>query len=123
MRLSQRSEDNLRGVNQKLVDVVRRAIEITEIDFMVTEGLRTEERQRELYNKKLSKTMKSKHLVGRAVDLAPLVNGRVSWDWPAFYPMAKAMKQAASELGVKIVWGGDWKTFKDGPHFELEDGE
>lgn len=123
MALNERSKTNLLGVNQKLVQVVEKAYEITKIEFIVTEGLRTIMRQKQLFDKGLSKTMKSKHLVGRAVDLAPLVDGRVSWDWPAFYPMAEAMKQAAKELNVVIVWGGDWRTFKDGPHFELGENE
>lgn len=115
--------EKLVGVNEKLVSIVKKAQEITTQPFIVTEGLRSLERQKSLFDKGLSKTMKSKHLVGRAVDLAPLVDGRVSWDWPAFYPMAKAMKDAATALGITIIWGGDWKTFKDGPHFELGDNE
>lgn len=119
MKLSERSEKNLQGVSPLLVSVVRRAAEIADIDFIVTEGLRTKERQAQLVAKGASRTMQSKHLTGRAVDLAAVVDGEVRWDWPLYGKLAKAMKQAALELKVPIVWGGDWKSFKDGPHFEL----
>jgi peptidoglycan L-alanyl-D-glutamate endopeptidase CwlK len=64
--------------------------------------------------------MKSRHLTGHAIDFAPVVAGKVTWKWPAFHPIAAAFKQAAKELKVRIVWGGDWRTFKDGPHIELD---
>ena len=64
--------------------------------------------------------MNSYHLTGHAVDIAPIIDGKVSWDWDNFYPMAEAMKQAAEELDVKLNWGGDWVHFKDGPHFQIE---
>lgn len=114
--LSRRSKNNLKGVHSDLVKVVERAIEITEQDFTVLEGLRSKERQRTLVKEGKSKTMNSRHLTGHAVDLAPWP---ISWDWEYFYPIADAMKQAASELGVDLEWGGDWKSFPDGPHFQL----
>lgn len=118
-KLSQRSLNNLKGVDEDLVAVVKRAIEITEIDFGVTEGIRTLDRQEELFKKGLSKTMKSKHLIGRAVDLVAYVDGKVSWEKEYYYPIALAMERAAIELQVDIRWGGDFKNFFDGPHFEL----
>lgn len=118
-KLSQRSLNNLKGVDEDLVAVVKRAIEITEIDFGVTEGIRTLDRQEELFKKGLSKTMKSKHLIGRAVDVVAYVDGKVSWEKEDYYPIALAMERAAIELNVKIRWGGDFKSFFDGPHFEL----
>lgn len=117
--INERSEQKLVGVNEKLIKVARRASQISEVEFIVTEGVRSVERQKQLVAKGASKTMNSKHIVGRAIDLAPVIDGEVRWDWPPFYKIAKAMKQAASELGIVIVWGGDWRTFKDGPHFEL----
>lgn len=114
--LSLRSRQRLSGVNPLLVGVVKRAIEITKQDFSVTEGVRNINRQKELVNSGASKTMNSRHLTGHAVDLVPYP---VSWDWEYFYPIAEAMKQAAEELGVDIEWGGDWKSFPDGPHFQL----
>lgn len=117
--LSQRSLGKLKGVHLDLSRVVQRAIQITDTDFMVTEGLRSEKRQAELVKAGASKTMKSRHLTGHAVDLAAVVNGEVRWDWPLYAKLAKAMKQAAAELGVPLEWGGDWRTLKDGPHFQL----
>jgi len=117
--LGSKSLKALIGVDERLVSVVKRAIEITTVDFSVIEGLRTKKRQAELVAAGASKTMNSRHLTGHAVDLAPYVNGRIRWDWPLFYPIADAMKRAAQELCVPIRWGGDWMTFKDGPHFEL----
>lgn len=118
-KLSQRSLDKLKGVDKDLVAVVKRAIELTEVDFGVTEGIRTLDRQEELFKKGLSKTMKSKHLIGRAVDLVAYVDGKISWEKEHYYPIALAMERAAIELNVDIRWGGDFKRFFDGPHFEL----
>jgi len=115
-RLSQRSKQRLSGVHPDLVAVVKRAIEITEQDFAVTEGVRNIDRQRQLVAKGKSTTMNSRHLTGHAVDLVPFP---VSWDWEYFYPIADAMKEAAKELKVSLEWGGDWKSFPDGPHFQL----
>jgi peptidoglycan LD-endopeptidase CwlK len=114
--LGTRSRQRLSGVHPDLVAVVKRAIQITEQDFSVLEGIRNINRQRELFKAGKSTTMNSRHLTGHAVDLAPWP---ISWEWEGFYPIAEAMKQAAEELEVDIVWGGDWKSFPDGPHFEL----
>ena len=114
--LGLRSKQRLSGVHPDLVAVVKRAIEITEQDFSVIEGIRHIERQRQLVAKGKSTTMNSRHLTGHAVDLVPYP---VSWDWEYFYPIADAMKTAAKDLDVDLEWGGDWKTFKDGPHFQL----
>lgn len=118
-RLSTRSRTSLAGVHPDLVRVVERAIQITQVDFVVTEGLRTAARQRELVASGASQTNNSRHLTGHAIDVAALVNGEVRWDWPLYNKIAEAMKEAARELRVPITWGGDWKSFKDGPHFEL----
>lgn len=118
-KLGQKSLSNLKGVHPNLVNVVKRAIEITECDFTVTEGLRTKERQAQLLKEKKTTTSNSRHLTGHAVDLAAWVDNTVSWDWKYYHQIADAMKKAASELKVSIDWGGEWKSFKDGPHFEL----
>lgn len=102
-----------------LVKIVERAIELTEIDFTVLEGLRTKERQAELMKAGATTTMNSRHLTGHAVDLGALVGGKVRWDWPLYYKIADAMKAASAELGIPVEWGGDWKKFKDGPHWQL----
>ena len=117
-----RSEKNLTGVNPELVKVVRRALEISELDFAITEGFRSKERQKMLVKIGASQTMNSKHLTGNAVDLAAYYQGAICWDWPLYAKLADAMKQAAYELDVAIVWGGDWKTFKDGCHFQVSNG-
>jgi len=146
-KLSQRSLDNLENVNPYLVGVVKRAIEITKVDFGVIEGLRTPESQRELVQAGASKTMMSKHLEGKAVDLMAYIGSRASWELNLYDDIADAMKRAAQELQVPIRWGGAWnvsdirdwegtmqeamnhyidvrrgqgrKPFLDGPHFEL----
>ena len=117
--LSQKSLRRLEGVNPALVQVVKRAIQITPIDFIVVEGLRTKERQAYLVEKGASKTMNSRHLTGDAVDLAPIVNNKVSWDWKDFYPLAEAVKEAAKQVKVEVEWGGEFKTFPDAPHWQL----
>ena len=114
------SKNNLKGVHPDLVKVVEKAITLTEIDFRVTEGLRSKTRQIELVNKGASKTLNSRHITGHAVDVVALIGGSVRWDWPLYDKIAKAFKQSAKELNIPIVWGGDWKTFKAGPHFELD---
>lgn len=125
-KTSTRSRNNLREVHPDLIAVTLLALyHFTDIDFAVTEGRRTVERQRELIAAGKSQTMSSKHLIqsdgfAHAVDLAPWVNGTIPWDdWAAFERVAKAMKAAAGMLGVEITWGGDWTTLKDGPHFQL----
>ena len=122
-QLGAKSKAKLTGVHPDLVKVVNRAIQITDIDFTVLEGLRTVERQRQLVKAGASKTMNSRHITGHAVDLAPLLNGAVSWDWPLYHKLAKHVKQAAKDVGVTIEWGGGWRTFKDGPHWQLPFGK
>lgn len=134
--LGNKSRRRLYGVHPDLVAVVQRAIEITEQDFTVLEGLRTVERQQQLYNTGKSKTMNSRHLTGHAVDLAPWP---ITWDWDHFYPIADAVTQACKEVDVPIRWGGNWRVkdlrewegtaeelveaydgkFYDLPHFEI----
>lgn len=118
-RLSNTSDMRLTGVHPHLVAIVKRAIQITEVDFCVTEGMRSLARQKKLLASGASTTMKSRHLTGHAVDLAAMIGKTIHWDWPLYYKLADAMKKAAAELGYPIEWGGDWKTFKDGPHFQL----
>ncbi|MFY3082047.1 M15 family metallopeptidase [Achromobacter xylosoxidans] len=124
-QLSQRSLSRLGDVHPDLVQVVKLAIQRTAVDFTVVEGLRTPERQRELVVQGASQTQNSYHLkqadgYGHAVDLAPLVDGAIPWnDWAQFRALADTVKACAAELGVPVEWGGDWKTFKDGPHFQI----
>ena len=113
-RLGKKSLSELRGVHPDVVKVVKRAIEITEQDFSVHDGLRTEREQREYVRRGVSRTMKSKHLKqadgrGHAVDLVPYINGKLRWEWDAIWDIAEAVQQAAKELGVKLRWGGAWR--------------
>jgi peptidoglycan LD-endopeptidase CwlK len=117
--LGPRSLEKLIGVHPDLVRVIHRAIEITPIDFAVTEGVRTLARQKELLKAGATTTLNSRHLTGHAVDLAPYAARKLRWDWPLFHQLAPAVKQAAAECGVEIEWGGDWTEFADGPHFQL----
>jgi peptidoglycan L-alanyl-D-glutamate endopeptidase CwlK len=118
---SPRSEQRLQGVHPDLVRVVRKALQLSAVDFAVIEGLRDPKRQEQLVASGASKTMNSRHLTGHAVDLAPVIAGQIRWDWPPFHDIAAAVKRAAAEERVAIVWGGDWKGgFRDGPHFELD---
>ncbi len=119
-RLSTRSISRLKGVHPDLVKVVNRAIQISTVDFAVLEGLRTADRQQQLVKAGASLTLKSRHLTGHAIDLGAMVDGKIRWDWPLYHKIAEAMKDAARELKITIVWGGDWRMFKDGPHFELD---
>lgn len=119
-KLGKRSIERLQGVHPDLVRVVERAIDLTPVDFTVLEGLRSPERQQTLVASGASQTLNSRHITGHAVDLGAWVDDQVDWSWPLYAKIADAMKAAANELGVSIVWGGDWRTFKDGPHFELD---
>jgi peptidoglycan L-alanyl-D-glutamate endopeptidase CwlK len=143
-RFSARSEAKLHGVHPDLIKVVRRALELSPVDFGITEGLRTEARQKELVEAGASRTMKSRHLTGHAIDVVAYVGGTVRWDGPLFSSIAKSFQQASIELGIPVVWGGSWalldsvedvgeavmdyvarckregkKPLIDGPHFEL----
>jgi peptidoglycan LD-endopeptidase CwlK len=119
---SQRSLANLNGIHPDLRRVIDRALRDTPLDFTVIEGLRTKERQKQLVASGASKTMNSRHLTGHAVDLLPLnpVTGKGEFAWPLYDQIGPVVKEAARKEGVPIIWGGDWNTFKDGPHFELD---
>jgi peptidoglycan L-alanyl-D-glutamate endopeptidase CwlK len=118
-RFSKRSYASLSGVRPELIAVASRVLLYSPIDFVVTEGLRTLDRQRELVRIGASQTMNSRHLTGHAIDVAAWHNGGIRWDWPLYEKIALAFKQASEELSVNITWGGDWVSLRDGPHFEL----
>ena len=128
-RFSKRSLGNLQGVHPALVQVAHKALALSECDFTVTEGLRTRERQKELVAKGASRTMNSQHLCqndgyGHAIDVYPYWGGRLHTEdsrenLAKYDDIAAAFKAAAAELEIGIIWGGDWKSFVDHPHFEL----
>lgn len=126
-KFSQRSIERMQDVDQRLIDVATRALEISPIDFGIPQdgGLRTGDRQFELYAMGKSKadgyTKKSRHQDGGALDVYAYVDGKASWEKEHLAIVAAAMLQAAIELGVKIEWGGLWKSFQDMPHFQLVD--
>ena len=124
--LSDASRKLLVGVHPDLVRVIEWAIQITPVDFRVGEGVRTLARQKQMVAQKKSQTLRSRHVpesnacrMSCAVDLHALPSGVLSWDWKYYEQIATAMKQAARDVGVPIEWGGDWKTLKDGVHFQL----
>ena len=123
-QLTHRDRSRLVGVHPHLVQVITEAAAVSPERFVVLEGLRTMERQRELFAKRATRTLNSRHLTGHAVDIAPLLDEdgdgdvEISWHWEHYYPLADLIKRVAGHLGIPITWGGDW-TFKDGPHWEL----
>jgi peptidoglycan L-alanyl-D-glutamate endopeptidase CwlK len=109
------------GIHPDLRRVLDRALQDSPLDFSVIEGLRTLERQKQLVASGASQTLNSRHLTGHAVDLLPIgLDGRGAFDWPLYNRLGPAVKAAAEAEGVELDWGGDWKKFKDGPHFELD---
>lgn len=126
-RLSKRSLSRLDGVHPDLVKVVKRAIEISRVDFGVSEGVRNKERQREMFKTGKSHTLNSKHLpqpdgYAHAVDLFVIgADGKATWEHKYFRLAIQAMMTAAIELDVQIKAGGLWRDFLDSPHFELND--
>ena len=114
-----KSKERLSGVHPDLVRVIEEAIKESPYDFSITQGLRTLEQQQALFNAGKSKTLRSRHLTGHAVDIAVIDNGTVTWDFDKYKVVADHIKDVAKLNDVPINWGGDWVTFKDGPHFEL----
>ncbi len=107
------SRRELAGVHPRLIAVVERAIAITQQDFAVHDGLRTEAEQRDYVKRGVSKTMNSMHRpqadgFSHAVDLVPFINGKLRWEWKPIYVIATAVRAAAIELNVKLTWGGVW---------------
>ncbi len=119
MTLSSTSLSRLKGVHPDLVRVIKRAAQITKVDFAVVEGLRTLERQKELLKAGATKILRSRHITGHAVDVVPLVDGKARWDWPLYHKLAPFICAAARAEDVPLEWGGDWKSFPDAPHWQL----
>lgn len=116
-QLTDADKRKLVGVNYRLVAVVNRVALVTPKPFAVIEGVRSLARQRQLVKQGASKTLNSKHLTGRAVDIVPLVNGKISWDWKHYEPIVKTAKAVSADMGVPMIFGFDWGW--DAPHWEL----
>jgi peptidoglycan L-alanyl-D-glutamate endopeptidase CwlK len=117
-KFSARSYSNLIGVDPRLAVIASRALAYSPVDFVIINGMRTKREQEKLVLRGASWTMNSKHLVGRAIDFAAYINGGIRWETQPYEAIGNAFKKAAAELGVLIVWGGDW-TKKDMGHIEL----
>lgn len=128
--LSPAQRAKLKGVHPDLVKVVNRLAEISPMPFVILETVRTLAAQQKNVKKGVSKTLRSRHIPDMneskmccAVDIAPMHEGKASWAWPLYYKLAPLVKQAAKDVGVPVEWGGDWKSFKDGPHWQLPWGK
>lgn len=119
-KFHQRSLANLDTVHPDLKRVMLEAIENAPFDFGITEGLRTKERQQQLFNEGKSQTLNSRHLTGNAVDIVIFIDNKVTWDLKYYKVLSDHIKAVAKLNDVPIVWGGDWKSFVDAVHFELD---
>lgn len=122
--IGDRSVAKMAGVNPRLVSLVHESFNLSPVPFLVTEGVRSPERQAYLFHSGKSKTLLSRHLLqpdgfGAAVDIACIKDGKISWDFGLYKQVASAFYDASSRLGVKVIWGGSWPRFADGCHFEL----
>lgn len=117
LKLTTKDRARLKGVHPDLVKVVEKYLEIGKVPIIVIEGLRTLANQKKYLARGATTTLRSRHLTGHAIDIGPK-DSPLS-HWPPYYKIAEDMKKAAKLVGVQIEWGGDWKSFKDGPHWQL----
>ena len=118
-KFGKKSLEHLSTVHPDLQTLFKRAITASPHDFSITEGVRSQERQKALYEAGKSQTMNSRHITGKAVDIAIFVNGKLTWDYKYYIEVANHIKLVAKSMSIPIVWGGDFVSFKDGPHYEL----
>jgi peptidoglycan L-alanyl-D-glutamate endopeptidase CwlK len=118
-KLSKKSIAKLKEVHPHIQELVKSAINLSTIDFGISEGMRTRDRQQILYDTGKSQTMNSRHLTGHAVDVYAWKDGAVSWEFEDYETINIAFGKASKLTNIPYVWGGSWKSFKDGPHFEL----
>ena len=124
MPMDARTAKNLKSVHPDLAKVFTLAYNRADPKPVITSAPRTIAEQRALVKKGASKTMNSRHLPSkdgfvRALDICFLIGGQMRWDWPLYKKYADLMKAAGKELKIPVEWGGDWVSFKDGPHFQL----
>jgi len=124
-KFGRKSKERLKGVDHRLIKVLDELIKI--MDVTIIEGLRSEERQKELLEKGATKVKYSRHMEGKAVDLAPYP---IDWEnRDGFHYMGGMIRGIAHQLGLKIRWGGDWNSdgdvkdngFDDLVHIEIRD--
>lgn len=120
-KFSQRSLEKLKGVDERLVEIMTIALSRSENDFGITEGLRDIETQKRYVAEGKSQTMKSYHLKGKAVDVVIYKDKKVTWDLKYYKELNELVQEIAKEKGYKITWGGNWKSLVDGPHFQIEE--
>ncbi len=118
-RFGKRSMGHLAEVHPHLAMLAVRALQLSPVDFGVTDGKRTMAEQKQEVAEGDSQTLNSRHLTGHAIDVMAYVDGQGSWEWEYYEQIGEAFKAAADELDVPIVWGGDWQSLRDGPHIEL----
>ena len=124
-RFGKKSKERLKGIDTRLVKVLNELIKI--MDVTIIEGVRSAERQEELLEKGATKVKYSKHMEGKAVDLAPYP---IDWNnKDGFHYMGGMIRGIAKQLNVPIRWGGDWDSdgdvkdngFDDLVHIEIKD--
>ena len=121
-KFSKRSYERMKGVHPDLIKVAELALKYSTIDFGISEGLRSLETQKLYVKRGVSQTMNSRHLTGHAIDVYAYIGGSARWEWPLYEEINRAFERAADELKIDITWGGDWTTFRDGPHYQLSWG-
>lgn len=130
-KFSKKSLDALETVEMELRVLMKKALETSRIDFAITEGYRTIERQQELFKRgrdgKGGKRVtykdgiykRSKHQDGKAIDFIPFVNGKYRWDnMEAYIYLVSHILETAHKLGIRARSGSTW-NIKDWPHIEL----
>lgn len=129
-KFSENSEKHFDRVHPDLVKLARRALELSPVDFGISDGIRTPWEQRELLSLRATQTLNSRHVpmdvmaggngLGHALDVFPVVNKKTRYDGRLFDEIKNAWTEAGKELKIKFTWGGNWKDFHDAPHFELD---
>lgn len=119
-KFSALSKERLEGVHPDLKKLFYEALEGSPHDFSITEGVRSQKRQKLLVEAGKSQTMNSRHLTGHAVDFCIIIEGKANWELEKYHEVTDHIKNVARKLDIPIVCGIDWKTLKDGPHVELD---
>lgn len=120
-RFSKTSLQRRHGVDARMIEVSDLALQLSPVDFGIAKdgGLRTAERQHELYLAGASRCdgyiLKSKHQSGEALDFYAFVDGQASWQVPHLAIVGAAFLQASIVTGHKLRWGGFFTPLHDEP--------